>query len=78
MGEAMLFPAESLAGGQVKLGLLRLTPKKPVAAGKVKVAVRPEARHIDPPSTGRRTGMAAKLAKSACLSTCSVSVVAAS
>jgi iron(III) transport system ATP-binding protein len=63
MGEAMLFPAESLPTGQVKLGPLLLTPKKPVAAGKVKVAVRPEAWQISPPGSG----MAAKLAKSAYL-----------
>ncbi len=63
MGEAMLFPAESLATGQVKLGPLQLTPKKPVAEGKVKVAVRPEAWQINPLGSG----MAARLAKSAYL-----------
>ncbi len=67
MGEAMLFPAESLATGQVKLGPLQLTPKKPVAAGKVKVAVRPEAWHINPSNASGGSSMAAKLAKSAYL-----------
>jgi iron(III) transport system ATP-binding protein len=42
---------------------LQLTPKKPVAAGKVKVAVRPEAWQIHAPGSG----MVAKLAKSAYL-----------
>ena len=67
MGEAMLFPAESLASGQVKLGPLQLTPKKPVAAGKVKVAVRPEAWQIHGSNAGGGSGMAAKLAKIAYL-----------
>jgi iron(III) transport system ATP-binding protein len=52
MGEAMLFPGESLASGQVQLGPLKFSPKKPVAAGKVKVAVRPEAWQIGAPGTG--------------------------
>jgi iron(III) transport system ATP-binding protein len=63
MGEAMLFPAQSLANGQVKLGPLQFEPKKPVAVGKVKVAVRPEAWQISAPGSG----MAAKLVKSAYL-----------
>ncbi|TAG26537.1 MAG: ABC transporter ATP-binding protein [Burkholderiales bacterium] len=63
MGEAMLFPGDSNASGQIHLGPLRFTPKKPVTAGKVKVAVRPEAWHIGAPGVG----LAAKLAKSAYL-----------
>jgi iron(III) transport system ATP-binding protein len=59
MGEAMLFPGESLASGQVQLGPLKFSPKKPVAAGKVKVAVRPEAWQIGAPGTG----LAGRLAK---------------
>jgi iron(III) transport system ATP-binding protein len=43
MGEAMLFDGEALADGSVRLGPLRVQPRQPVAAGAVKVAVRPEA-----------------------------------
>ena len=46
MGEAMLFPGISLTDGHVKLGPLLIQPKQAVAAGNVKVAVRPEAWHI--------------------------------
>ena len=46
MGEAMLFPGGALAQGQVQLGPLTITPRQAVAAGPVKVAVRPEAWHI--------------------------------
>jgi iron(III) transport system ATP-binding protein len=46
MGEAMLFPALAQADGQVQLGPLQITPRQPVAAGAVKVAVRPQAWHI--------------------------------
>ncbi len=63
MGEAMLFPGEAVASGQIQLGPLRFTPKKPVTQGKVKVAVRPEAWQIGAPGTG----LAATLAKRAYL-----------
>ena len=63
MGEAMLFPATSLAGGAVQVGSMRLTPRNAVPAGAIKVAVRPEAWQIL--RTGE--GMAAKLVKSAYL-----------
>jgi iron(III) transport system ATP-binding protein len=63
MGEAMLFPGTSLADGQVKLGPLMIKPKQAVAAGHVKVAVRPEAWHIH----AEGSGMAARLAKLAYL-----------
>ncbi len=63
MGEAMLFPGTSQSDGQVKLGPLMIKPKQNVAAGKVKVAVRPEAWHIH--AVG--SGMAARLAKLAYL-----------
>jgi iron(III) transport system ATP-binding protein len=63
MGEAMLFPGTSQADGQVKLGPLAIKPKQNVAAGAVKVAVRPEAWHIH----AAGSGMAARLAKSAYL-----------
>ena len=43
MGEAMLFDGQSLADGSVQLGPLRLLPRHTVAAGTVRVAVRPEA-----------------------------------
>ena len=46
MGEAMLFDAESLADGRVRLGPLVLKPRSSVAAGAAKLAVRPEAWQI--------------------------------
>jgi iron(III) transport system ATP-binding protein len=46
MGEAMLFPGEAAADGSVTLGPLTLVPKQKVGAGKVKIAVRPEAWRI--------------------------------
>ncbi len=63
MGEAMLFPGVAQADGQVKLGPMLIKPKQNVSAGKVKVAVRPEAWHIH----AEGQGMAARLAKSAYL-----------
>lgn len=39
----MLFDAESLADGRVRLGPLTVQPRKPAPAGRVKLAVRPEA-----------------------------------
>jgi iron(III) transport system ATP-binding protein len=52
MGEAMLFPARADDTGTVSLGPLRIAPREPVAAGAVKVAVRPEAWHVGPPGHG--------------------------
>jgi iron(III) transport system ATP-binding protein len=49
MGEAMLFSAMAQADGTVRLGPLVITPRSPVAAGAVKVAVRPEAWQMAPP-----------------------------
>jgi iron(III) transport system ATP-binding protein len=43
MGEAMLFPGTVGADGRVQLGPLSFMPRHAVAAGPVKVAVRPEA-----------------------------------
>jgi iron(III) transport system ATP-binding protein len=63
MGEAMLFPAQADAAGTVSLGPLRIASRQAVPAGKVKVAVRPEAWHIGPPGTG----LGARLAKAAYL-----------
>jgi iron(III) transport system ATP-binding protein len=48
MGEAMLFDGQALADGSVQLGPLRVQPRQPVAAGAVKVAVRPEAWRLSP------------------------------
>ena len=48
MGEAMLFEAQALADGSVQLGPLRVRPRQAVAAGAVKVAVRPEAWRLRP------------------------------
>ena len=63
MGEAMLFPAEPTEGGQVKVGSMRITPRNAIPAGKIKVAVRPEAWHIEKSGVG----MPAKLIKLAYL-----------
>jgi len=63
MGEAMLFAARADAAGTVSLGPLRITPRQAMAAGPVKVAVRPEAWLIGPPGAG----LAGRLAKSAYL-----------
>ena len=46
MGEAMLLPAVAANDGHVHLGPLRIAPKAVQAAGKVKVAVRPEAWRV--------------------------------
>ena len=59
MGEAMLFPGVAGADGRVSLGPLSITPRQAVAAGPVKVAVRPEAWQIG--AVGE--GIAATLAK---------------
>ena len=52
MGEAMLFPAQADADGTVHLGPLLIAPKQRVAAGAVKVAVRPEAWQINRDGSG--------------------------
>lgn len=67
MGEAMLFPGLAGQDGRVQLGPLRIEPKQRVAAGAVKVAVRPEAWQIHRHSGADRVGVAAKLLKSAYL-----------
>jgi iron(III) transport system ATP-binding protein len=63
MGEAMLFPGVADAVGGVQLGPLSITSRQRVAAGQVKVAVRPEAWHIHRDGTG----LAASLRKLAYL-----------
>jgi iron(III) transport system ATP-binding protein len=52
MGEAMLFPGVADATGSVQLGPLQVMSRQSVVAGKVKVAVRPEAWHIHRDGTG--------------------------
>jgi iron(III) transport system ATP-binding protein len=64
MGEALLFSAESLADGRVRLGDLCFTPGRSLPAGPVKVAVRPEAWQIAAPDG---EGLAATVQKCAYL-----------
>lgn len=67
MGEAMLFPGLAGQDGRVQLGPLRIEPKQRVAAGAVKVAVRPEAWQIHRLDCPDKVGVAGKLLKSAYL-----------
>lgn len=67
MGEAMLFPALAGQDGRVQLGPLQIEPKQRVAAGAVKVAVRPEAWQIHRHNGADKVGVAGKLLKSAYL-----------
>ena len=67
MGEVMLFPGVALPGGLVQLGPIQITPKQSLAAGAVKVAVRPEAWHIHRLAQTDEHGLPAKLLKSAYL-----------
>lgn len=67
MGEAMLFPALAGQDGRVQLGPLQIAPKQRVAAGAVKVAVRPEAWQIHRHNGADKVGVAGKLLKSAYL-----------
>ena len=60
MGEAMLFAATADAQGRVQLGPLTLQPRRSLAAGAVKVAVRPEAWQIGAPG---EHGLAGRLVK---------------
>jgi iron(III) transport system ATP-binding protein len=52
MGEAMLFDGTALADCTVALGPITLKPRQPVAAGAVRVAVRPEAWRVSLQSPG--------------------------
>ncbi len=63
MGEAMLFSSNVQADGRVPLGSLMLQPRGAMQPGPVKVAVRPEAWHIQ----REGDGIAAKLVKLAYL-----------
>jgi iron(III) transport system ATP-binding protein len=49
VGEAMLFDASAAADGSVSLGPLTVPSRRPLKAGAVKVAVRPEAWHLVAP-----------------------------
>ena len=62
MGEALLLPGQALPDGQVQLGPLRVTPRRTVRSGAVKVAVRPEAWAVQPPGPGRLAGELVKQA----------------
>ena len=70
MGEAMLFPAQSDGQGGVALAGLLITPRQPLPAGPVKVAVRPEAWQIAPSGQAVQSGqgsLAGRLTKCAYL-----------
>jgi iron(III) transport system ATP-binding protein len=62
MGEAMLFDGLSLPDGSVQLGPITLPRERALAAGKVKVAVRPEAWELLPAGAGELAGTVAKSA----------------
>ena len=64
IGEAMLFPGRADSAHQVWLGSLAVRARRPVQAGKVLVAVRPEAWQLVPPGAG---ALAARLLKFAYL-----------
>ncbi len=46
MGDALLLPGTAQADGQVQIGPLQIQPRRALAAGAVKVAVRPEAWRV--------------------------------
>ncbi len=62
MGEAMLFDGVSLADGSVQLGPIRLLRERALAAGKVKVAVRPQAWEVLAAGHGELAGVVEKSA----------------
>ncbi len=64
MGEAMLFPAQSDGQGRVDLAGLLIEPRQPLAAGAVKVAIRPEAWSI---AAAGQAGIGGRLTKRAYL-----------
>jgi len=67
MGEAMLFSGEARADGSVRLGPLIVASRRPVAAGPVKVAVRPEAWQVVPAAAIDTATLAGQLVKQAYL-----------
>ncbi len=62
MGEAMLFDGTSLADGSVQLGPINIPRARPMAPGKVKVAVRPEAWQVLPAGQGALPGTVTRTA----------------
>ena len=62
MGEAMLFAGQAQDDGSVQMGPLKVRSRRPVRAGAVKVAVRPEAWQVVAPGAGALEGKLAKLA----------------
>ena len=70
MGEAMLFPGTALVDGTVQLGPLTISPRQAVAAGAVKVAVRPEAWHVHRQGASTGAGLPGTLVKLAYLGNC--------
>ena len=62
MGEAMLFDGLSLPDGSVQLGPIELPRERTLAAGKVKVAVRPEAWEVVPAGEGELRATVVKCA----------------
>ena len=61
MGEAMLFDGIAEAAGRVRVGPLVVQARRPVRAGAVKVAVRPEAWQVGPLADGMLPGTLANL-----------------
>jgi len=66
MGEAMLFDGQAHADGTVQMGPLHFTPQHAAHAGRVKVAVRPEAWAVVPTGSDRGD-LSATVSKSAYL-----------
>ena len=62
MGEAILFDGTSLADGSVQLGPINIPRALAMSAGKVKVAVRPEAWQVLPAGQGELAGTVEKSA----------------
>ena len=62
MGEAMLFAGQAQDDGSVQMGPLKVRSRRPVRAGPVKVAVRPEAWQVVTPGAGALEGRLSKLA----------------
>ena len=62
MGEAMLFDGLADADGMVSVGPIRFQARQAVAAGAVKVAVRPEAWQVVPAGPGTLQGALVKTA----------------
>ena len=62
MGEAMLFDGTSMPDGSVQLGPISIPRDRAMAAGKVKVAVRPEAWQVLPAGDGGLHGTVEKRA----------------